>query len=78
MSPADQFTYVATSVPTVTAISPTVGSPGGGTKVTISGSSLAGATAVYFGTTAALFTVNSNDQIVATSPPGTVGAVTSR
>ena len=63
----DHFTYVA--VPVVTAISPSSGSTSGGTSVTISGSGFTGATAVYFGGTAALwFTVNSDGSITVTSP----------
>ena len=49
-SPADQFTYVA--APTVTRISPAAGPLAGGTTVTITGTDLAGATAVMFGTLA--------------------------
>jgi len=49
-SPADQFTYVA--APVVAGISPAVGPVTGGTFVTITGSNLAGVTAVNFGTTA--------------------------
>ena len=50
-SSADHFTYVA--APTVTGMSPTVGPLAGGTLVTITGTNLANATAVDFGTTAA-------------------------
>ena len=46
-SSADQFTYVA--APTVTGVSPTAGSAAGGTTVTITGTNLANATAVKFG-----------------------------
>jgi hypothetical protein len=59
---------LATTVPTVTGISPTSGSIAGGTSVTITGTNLTAATAVYFGTTAASFIVNSGTQITATSP----------
>ena len=47
------FVNPAIAAPTVTAISPTSGSTTGGTSVTISGTNLAGATAVDFGTVAA-------------------------
>ena len=50
-SPADQYTYVA--APTVTGVSPNNGPETGGTTVTITGTGLAGATAVMFGGTAA-------------------------
>lgn len=59
---------LATTVPTVTGISPNTGSIAGGTSVTITGTNLTGATGVYFGTVAASFTVNSATQITATSP----------
>ena len=56
----------------VTEISPSQGPTAGGTSVMISGTNLANATAVKFGTAAATsFTVNSATQIVAMSPPGT-------
>ncbi|MFW0718302.1 MBG domain-containing protein [Pedobacter sp. N23S346] len=65
-----QFTTLAP--PTVTALSPTSGPAGGGTSVTITGTSFTGATAVTFGATAATgFTVNSATQITATAPAGT-------
>ncbi|QNN46135.1 IPT/TIG domain-containing protein [Thermomonas brevis] len=66
----DQYTYVA--APTVTAVSPTSGSPSGGTTVVINGNNLTGATAVTFGGTSANgFTVNNTNQITATAPAGT-------
>ena len=65
---ADEFTYS----PTITVISPTSGPVGGGTTVTITGTSFTGATAVDFGTTAATsFTVVNNTTITAVSPAGT-------
>ncbi len=69
-------TFTATAFPVVTAISPSVGSTGGGTTVTITGANFTGATAVTFGATAAAaFTVDSATQITATPPAGAVGAV---
>ena len=71
-SPADQFTYVAAAVPTVTGLSPTSGPPTGGTLVTITGTGFTGATAVDFGTTPATnVTVVSATSITADSPAGT-------
>ena len=68
--PQDQFSYIA--APTVTALSPTSGSPGGGTSVTITGTNLSGATSVKFGSTnAQSFTVNASNSITAVSPSGT-------
>jgi uncharacterized protein YhjY with autotransporter beta-barrel domain len=62
----------APPVPTVTALSPTSGTAGGGTLVTLTGTSFTGATGVSFGATpATAFTVNSATQITATAPAGT-------
>ncbi|MBT0768317.1 IPT/TIG domain-containing protein [Kineosporia sp. J2-2] len=76
-SPSSRFQYVAAApVPTVGGVSPSTGSSGGGTQVTISGSGFSGATAVFFGSVAATgFTVNSDGSITATAPAGTVGTV---
>jgi hypothetical protein len=61
--------------PTVTSVSPSSGPTSGGTSVTITGTSLTGASSVQFGSTAASsFTVNSGTSITATSPSGQVGA----
>jgi YVTN family beta-propeller protein len=70
-------TDVPPAAPAVTGISPSSGPQAGGTSVTITGTGLAGATAVHFGTIAATgFTVNSATQVTATAPaaasPGTV------
>jgi IPT/TIG domain/Autotransporter beta-domain len=67
------YTYVLPPPPTVTAISPNSGSTTGGTAVTITGTNLAGATAVTIGGTAASFTVLSATSINASTPPGTAG-----
>ena len=70
ISPADQFTYLA--APTVTSVTPSGGPMAGGTTVTITGAGFASATQVDFGALAASsFTVNSDNQITATSPAGT-------
>jgi hypothetical protein len=72
-STADHYMFVA-PVPVVTAINPTAGSPAGGTSVTITGTGLSFATAVAFGSTpASSITSNTDTQIVAVSPAGTVG-----
>jgi alpha-tubulin suppressor-like RCC1 family protein len=58
-------------MPAVSAVSPAAGPTTGGTSVTITGSSLEGASAVKFGSTAASsFTVNSATSITATAPAG--------
>lgn len=55
--------------PAITEVTPTFGSVKGGTEVTITGSSLNGASAVKFGTVpAATFKVESDTQITATTP----------
>jgi len=65
----DRFTYLAPP-PAVTQVSPDSGSTAGGTAVTITGTSLAGATGVSFGGVAGKITVDSGTQITVTSPPG--------
>ncbi|AOP48502.1 IPT/TIG domain-containing protein [Streptomyces lydicus] len=52
-------------------ISPSQGSTGGGTTVTITGSNLGGATAVHFGTKSATITANTATSVTVTSPSGT-------
>jgi IPT/TIG domain/Right handed beta helix region len=67
-STADHFTYVG---PIVTGVSPGIGPTPGGTSVTITGAGFTGATAVKFGAIdATAFTVLSDTQITAISPPG--------
>ena len=62
--------------PAITGISPNSGPVNGGIIVTISGTSLTGATSVSFDSNpAADFTVNSDTQITATSPEGSAGKV---
>ena len=73
----DTFSYVTT--PTVTGLTttakPAAGPTGGGTQVTIAGTSFDNVTSVKFGTTAAAsYLVNSLTSITAVSPAGT-GAV---
>jgi len=68
--------YIFGDAPIVTGISPTSGTTAGGTSVTVTGTSLRGATAVKFGSTsAASYTVNSDTSITATSPAGSAGTV---
>ena len=71
---ANTFTYVAT--PVVTGITPSSGFTTGKTSITMTGSALRQATAVFFGTTpAASFQIVSNTKITAVSPAGGAGTV---
>ncbi len=70
---ADEFLYVA--APTVTGLSASVGPLGGGTTVTIAGTSLANATAVMFGSTTGAIVSDTATQIVVVSPAENAGIV---
>ena len=71
-SSADQFTYNAPALPTVTGLSPTNGPAAGGTSVIVSGTNLTGATAVDFGTAnPGTITADTATSITVTSPAGT-------
>ncbi len=62
--------------PAITSINPGAGPVAGGTSVTITGTSFTGATAVRFGSAAAVsFAINSGTSITAVAPAGTVGTV---
>ena len=68
--------YTYSGVPTVTAISPTVGSIAGGTSVTITGTNFTGATAVTLGGVAATgITVVNDTTITATTGAHAAGVV---
>jgi hypothetical protein len=72
---ANGFTY--TGPPTVTSVSPNNGPVAGGTAVTITGTNFAaGATVTFGGNAATNVVVVSGTQITATTPAGSVGAVT--
>ena len=62
----DHFTYY--TVPIVSAVTPNQGPTAGGTTVVLTGTFLAGATAVDVGPTSAVFTVNSATQVTITTP----------
>jgi hypothetical protein len=65
------FTYVTPPpAPAISGISPTSGTAAGGTPVTITGTNLANATAVDFGTAAGTVTADSATSITVTTPPG--------
>lgn len=59
------------NAPEVTSIDPTMGDTTGGTEVTITGDNFTGATDVSFGDTPAVFTVDDDETITATSPAAT-------
>ena len=67
------FTYL--SSPTVTSISPSVGSTNGNQTVILTGSNFTGVTGVSFGGTAGSYVFNSDTQITATSPAHAAGPV---
>ncbi|MEV4616526.1 IPT/TIG domain-containing protein [Kitasatospora sp. NPDC049258] len=64
------YTYTGPPAPTLGAVSPNQGTSAGGTTVTLTGTNLTTTTAVKFGATPAAFTVVSDTQITAVSPPG--------
>lgn len=64
-----------TVVPTVTEISPNVGSPSGGTNVQISGNELHGIKSVQFGNTPALTFARYTDNIISARSPAGTGRV---
>ena len=72
-SAANQYTYL--TGPGVTGVSPAAGPTGGGNTVTITGSSLANATAVKFGTATATIKTDIATSITATAPAGSAGTV---
>jgi hypothetical protein len=72
----DQFTYLQPQTPTVTQLSPTSGTPAGGTPVVITGTGFVHVYDVQFGgVSAESFTVNSPTSITAFAPPGAPGTV---
>jgi hypothetical protein len=76
-TPAASYTYAPAGVPVVTSMDPPGGDPAGGQQVTITGTGLAGATAVTFGSASATpFTVNADGSMTATVPPATLSAGT--
>ena len=65
--PGDVFTYLA---PSITAVTPSSGSGGGGTKVVLSGSNMRGTTSVSFGGSSAKIIAVSNTTITVLTPSG--------
>jgi YVTN family beta-propeller protein len=74
--PAGLALAVTVPAPQVSGVSPASGPPAGGTTVTVSGSHLAGATALSFGQGRPAASFSCSDQsCTAVSPPGAVGTV---
>ena len=68
---ADQFSY-ASGLPVISSFNPTVGDPGGGAIVVITGSNLGGVNAINFGANPCVTSnIDSDTQITVFSPPGT-------
>ncbi|MEU8781008.1 IPT/TIG domain-containing protein [Streptomyces sp. NPDC048637] len=67
---ANRGSNTVSVIQTLNAMSPTLGPQAGGTLVTLTGTSLSGATAVRFGTTPAVIVANTANQIVVVTPPG--------
>jgi hypothetical protein len=65
--------YTYAPIPVITALAPTKGSVAGGDTVKISGLGFTNASGVSFGGSGAVFTVNSDNQIIATVPARAVG-----
>lgn len=74
ISNAETFTYVPPA-PTLTKISPSTGTTDGGTSVTLTGTNLASASAVDFGSVAGTVTSDTATSITVTSPAGAAGQV---
>jgi IPT/TIG domain len=72
---AQRLDFQSMPAPTVTGINPGGGVTAGGTSVVITGTGFTGATAVNFGSLKALFTINSDTKITATSSAQCAGAV---
>ena len=71
-NPLVQQVNAAAAAPVVTSVAPASGVEAGGTSVTVTGTGFTGATDVGFGATPATsFTVVSDTEITAVSPPGT-------
>jgi hypothetical protein len=69
------LTYTYVDAPTAVSVSPTSGPTSGGTLVTLTGTNLTTTQSVLVGGTPAPFSVDSDTQVVFTTPPGTAGAV---
>src|SRR5439155_15378047 len=76
VGPADKFTYVTPSPPSIIAVEPARGPATGGTQTVIDGSGLSGTTNVTFGGNQAMgFFVGDDNHIFTNTPPGNPGQV---
>lgn len=67
--------YIYVDAPTLDSLSPSSGSTGGGTSVTLTGTNLLSATSVTFDGVPAPFGIINSTTIAAIAPPGSAGAV---
>jgi hypothetical protein len=72
---SDHLSVTAASVPKLTGLSVGTGTTAGGTSVTLTGTNFTGTQAVYFGSVASSFTINSATSITAVSPPQAAGTL---
>ncbi|GAB7035928.1 IPT/TIG domain-containing protein [Streptomyces sp. NPDC021749] len=76
ISNALSYTYVAAATPVLSSLSPTSGPTSGGNTVTLNGTNLTGATAVFFGPNPATILTNTGTQITVSAPAGPPSSVT--
>lgn len=70
------YTYIATTDPAITSVTPSTGTTIGGTEVDIRGTDFQdGAVVLFGGVPSPTVTTPASTQILATTPPGTAGAV---
>jgi hypothetical protein len=75
-SSGNQFTFTAAPAPTLTGLSTSSGSTGGGTQVVITGTGLSNVTEVDFGSVATYgFLVNSDTQLTVLAPAQAAGTI---
>ena len=66
----EEFYYIPAAPPTLSGISPSSGTPAGGTTVTLTGTNLQTTSSVYFGSTSATIRSGSDTEVTVTAPPG--------
>ena len=65
----EEFYYIPAAPPTLSGISPSSGTPAGGTTVTLTGTNLQTTSSVYFGSTSATIRSGSDTEVTVTAPP---------